>query len=132
MRMPRFTIWRMMILVAVIALVFSGTLAAMRGGRWSGIYQQKAAEHAAKLPGLNYVADLHARAAQACRDRAESFRSSGKTEDAASSIEQAAWWDKSVAELRERIRYRDRMRQKWEYAVRYPWLRVEPDPPAPE
>lgn len=130
--MPRITIRRMMIFVALTAVIFTGSMAAMRGGPLSGTYGQKAAEHAAKLPGLNSVADLHANAARACRERAESLRSSGRTEDAASSIEQATYWDQSVAALRERVSYHDRMRRKWEHAVRYPWLRVEPDPPEPD
>lgn len=132
MQMPRITIRRVMILVALTALIFTGSMAAMRGGPLSGTYRQKAADHAAKLPGLIYVADLHAKTAQACRERAESFGNSGRTEDAASSIEQAAYWDQSVMAIRERVNYHDRMRQKWEHAVRYPWLPVQPDPPAPK
>lgn len=132
MRMPRITIRRMMIFVALTALIFTGSMATMRGGPLSGTYRQKAADHAAKLPGLNTVAELHANAARACRERAESHRNSGRTEDAASSTEQATYWDRSVAALRERANYHDRMRRKWAYAVRYPWLPVEPDPPAPK
>jgi hypothetical protein len=37
-----------------------------------------------------------------------------------------------LVSLRDRFLYFQRMRTKYEYAARHPWLLVEPDPPEPE
>ena len=38
----------------------------------------------------------------------------------------------NLLQLRERVSLCQRMLRKYQFAVRYPWLPVEPDPPEPE
>ncbi len=76
------------------------------------------------------------------REHAEAVRSRGAPDRPDGTIEswaelatlakdQAAWHTERISETTAKVPYYTQMRRKWERAVHYPWLPVEPDPPPP-
>jgi hypothetical protein len=94
---PRFTVRRMMALVAVIALILGGEVKRRQWASWSGHCEEKMRFHRAKAAGARGI----------CID-------AFSTPPGLATDEMSA-------------RYHDRMAQKWEEAARHPWSSVEVD-----
>lgn len=128
MRMPRFRIRTMMIVVAMGALSLWGAMETRRLHRWSSYYRQRAAN---AQKGETEQRRRIARAVQAIRDLEvllgenppkgkDFFRRAIKSLKA------------DIARRPEGVSYYARLRRKYERAARYPWLAVEEDPEEPE
>ena len=94
---PRFTVRRMMALVAVIALILGGEVKRRQWASWSDHCREKARYHRAKAAGARGI----------CIDAFQT--PPGLATDEVSA------------------RYHDQMEQKWEQAARHPWSSVESD-----
>ena len=107
----RFTIRRMMVAVAIVALLLGGdVLRRKRSG---------------------YLARADAEAARELESRAKVKVYEGAIEtSAAPSV--AEGYRHRVEMYRDEANHHGRLRRKYARAARYPWLPVEPDPPEPE
>jgi hypothetical protein len=109
MRMPRvrFTVRRLMIAVAVAALLLGGDV----------LWRKRA----------GYLARANVEAASEMQSRAliKVYESAIETSAAPSVADGYRHW---VEVHREEADYHGRLRRKYERAARYPWLPVEPDP----
>ena len=114
MRLPRMTMRRWMIAVALIATGLGACEVARRRQR----YRQLAAMLARRE--LGEVADLSAKA----------FTGPGCVIDLVVDPETAEL-PAALEGSRQRALYYRRMSRKYKLAARYPWLPVEPDPPEP-
>ncbi len=112
MRLPRVTVRRLMILVAIAGLL----LAAGRAWNLRADYLLRASYH-----------ESRARILEVIRDRGEPsyFRPADRSRPALDRAEADRRHAASVA-------YHEALRRKYEAAARRPWLPVEPDPPGPE
>src|SRR5262245_38985812 len=105
MRLPRFTTRRLMVLVAVVAVLLCvGRLVQQRLA-----YQRLAAEHAISEATLRYR--------EAAQIRMWRIGKTARSE-----------WETS----RTRADFHAAWKRTYERAARYPWLPVPPDPPSPE
>ena len=111
MRLPRMTTRRWMILVAVVAFSIAGVQMRRQAKR----YREQAAFHALREGIFRRQADLERRA-----------RLSSLPVDLCG--QQARY----IALIPTFVEYHAELRRKYEYAARYPWLPIEPDPPKPE
>jgi hypothetical protein len=154
MRMPRFrfTIRRMMVAVAIVALA-SGAIVADRQAKQRVIYAKKAKHHALGQAIYQQQRDDFASRFEWDLAEAENLRDRGKglRQDALG----VQRWDSDqllhnansligygeyridflrsqlrVAKLR--VDFHATMKQKYERLARYPWLPVAPDPPEPK
>ncbi len=143
MRLPRirFTVRRIMIVVAIAALALAANDLRLRWDRFRALRSS----HEAKWRGCLILADLHAATAaqdegEAKRLRAAILSGQYPVQSAAELVAhialntEAAAASERLAEekLRTYARFHDALRLKYERAARYPWLSVKPDPPAPE
>ncbi|SRR5579883_2155774 len=109
MRLPRMTTRLWMIVVAVVAL----SIAAEQMRRKSARYRERA--------------ERHAKIEEACRKSAAllPLMKPSDYEIMCGRMVQATRLSPWLAA------YHAELRRKYEYAARYPWLPVEPDPPGP-
>jgi hypothetical protein len=134
MRLPRvrFTVRRMMIAVAVVAVLIGVGLhveRAIRFSRLSTNYVEFAAMYAEYESILRKRERNHRELAERERESADKFQRSSSVElwrRLAQEDTDRADKFKSLAE------YHSRMKAKYQAAARRPWLDVEPDPPRPE
>ncbi len=152
MRVPhvRFTVRRMMVAVALLALLLWGGLVEIP--RLRGLardYRARAARHAAtqkrflkffrdrdlcRVYWSALAVDRQAEAEAAlCPEVPDGPADAVETwaELATQARDQAAWHARSIAQEGPKSEYFARMRWKYERAARYPWLPVAPDPPEP-
>jgi hypothetical protein len=94
---PRFTVWRMMVLVAVIAMILGGEIKRRQWASWSQHCEEKMRFHQAKAAGAR-----------------------GRCIDAFTTPPGFVTDEVSA-------RYHDEMAKKWEVAARHPWSSVEAD-----
>ena len=136
MRMPRMTTRRWMIVVAIVGLLMSVRCPAQAKAeppsvsssisRAAGGFRSEVGEsRKTNLFGVPR-ADRRAREARALqRSRARSISLGGPEIRLDQSRSNLARWTNRIA-------YYAAMTHKYQYAARYPWLPVEPDPPEPE
>jgi hypothetical protein len=94
---PRFTVWQMMALVAVISVILVGEIKRRHWASWSSHCRERARFHCAKAAGARGI----------CID---AFNTPpGLANDEVSA------------------RYHDRMERKWDEAARRPWSSVQAD-----
>ena len=152
MPMPRvrFTVRRMMVAVAILALLLWGGLVEIP--RLRGLardHRARAARHAATQKRLlDFFRDQdvcrvywsalavdrqEGADAALCPDVPDGPADAVETwaELAAQARDQAAWHARSIVQEGPKSEYFARMRWKYERAARYPWLPVVPDPPEP-
>ena len=116
MRRPslRFTVRRMMVAVAVIAVLLS---AGIVGRRWVD-FSMRARSHAAQAWGNSVEVGNSYQLAY------DDIRSGNGQASARQYAEEGAFW-------REQALYHDALRRKYQGAMWRPWAPVAPDPPPP-
>lgn len=131
MLLPRFRIRTLMIAVAVVGLVAWGGIEVRRLGRLSSDYRRRASSAALVRSALLKIHTAAEKLAPVVQETLESTKRYDPDEVPA--IEQRLAGiisdrDKSAVE----IDYWSNLQTKYEHAARYPWLPLEPDPPAPK
>jgi hypothetical protein len=127
MRRPRvrFTVRRLMIVIAVVGVLFAVGLETTRLRRISAARQQALTSYAAY--------EALARKFSAQQSPMETKAREGSAESLAEDLEKAATISARMAARYQRnADYWDMMSKKYADAARYPWRSVEPDPPPPE
>jgi hypothetical protein len=117
-RFPRMTTRRWMVAVTVIGLM----IGLMIGGAVLRIRQRR--EYFLTLAQSHHNEE----ASSMARGTALKSRS-GSISEISSEIGQL---DRDYERMMDRANHHAAMAHKYEHAARYPWLSVEPDPPAPE
>jgi hypothetical protein len=129
MRLPRFTLRRLMILVALAALA----LGIERGYRYRQRLLAIEKHHAVNLVNYRKESTDNGLRAKQSRERAAKFRAGFFLSwPKALVLDQAATVFENNAEAyREIADFHQRMREKYRKAAWFPFWPVEPDPPAP-
>ena len=132
MRVPRvrFTVRRMMVAVAIVAVVMGATIEAKRFGRLSRQYQRKAIA-SAREERLWHRA-LRGGMASEVEAQQLSAVLRAKDQDLADLWAEAASESSgAVRGVREIVAHHARLRRKYEHAASRPWESVAPDPREP-
>jgi hypothetical protein len=129
MRLPRFTLRRMMVVVAVAGLGLGIEMTRERRVVLLAIESR----HAADAAMYRQSSNLYASNARKQRDLASKLREGFATErDRAKELDQVAKLiDGEAHGYRNLADYHQAMQSKYRQAARFPFLAVEPDPPSP-
>jgi hypothetical protein len=129
MRLPRFTLRRMMVVVAVAGLGLGIEMTRERRVVLLAIESR----HAADAAMYRQSSNLYASSARKQRDLASKTRQGFATERTrAKELDQVAGLIEGEAQgYRTLADYHEAMRAKYRQAARFPFLAVEPDPPSP-
>ncbi len=135
MRLPRMTIRRWMIIIVVVGLVTGGIIGGIRLKRRQEHFGSLAERYAALENLCLKVARRLDAGIKLTTKEFELFEKHPPL-SGPSLLEQTRRLlresqDRQAVQARKLRRYA-RLKQKYEYAARYPWLPVEPDPPPPE
>jgi hypothetical protein len=132
---PRFTVLRLMIVVAVVAVACGFEMCRRR----RDTFKARSNLHTIKSMAFDYVRLVKHSEYEALRRSpnlaAEYFPQfrRGRGQRKAPVLEEIMEKAKFASETNgEAARYHAQMRDKYEYAARYPWLPVAPDPPEPK
>ena len=119
MRLPgvRFTLRRLLVVIALLAVLMAAGLEAARATRRAREYRQYAVAHAA-------FRDLSL-------GEAEQYRDAYNHGEWADDKEKTQLLQREAGE-RALARHYDTLAAKYRRAARFPWLPVEPDPPQPD
>jgi TPR repeat protein len=132
MRLPRvrFTVRRMMVAVAVVALVFACGLQARRLHRLSRAYAEKAARFGFGEKMLRAAAAMY----QAGSESLKKDLATRPVEPALRELlaRDAEDEERNAERILRSANYRGLLRSKYEHAAAHPWLPVADDPPYPE
>ncbi len=134
MRLPRMTIRRWMIIVLLIGVMTGGIVGGLRLKRCQEHFGSLVERYAAVERECLKVTRMNDEQIKSVTRLLDSFEKNPLTGPAIlertrsmlreSQDRQAAWAQK--------LAYYVRLKHKYEYAARHPWLPVEPDPPEPE
>jgi hypothetical protein len=135
----RFTVRRIMLVVAIVALLLTGGEMRAR----SRNFNRQAVAHAAEEEQCRRV--LRARAGDADDDLQEEKDSLKRARSTVDGAFHTLWVDlaararerveqdrQQLAALREQRDHHRRLKEKYEWAAAHPWERVGPDPPEPQ
>jgi hypothetical protein len=115
MRLPRFTTRRLMVLVALLAILMQiARLSATAYHRWQSAYSHELLAHTMRMNGEVIRVTMARRSRQGAAPAAVK-------QDRAALAQHVEWAE-----------YYSRLSIKYRRAARYPWLLVPPDPPPPE
>jgi hypothetical protein len=134
MRRPRmrFTVRRMMVVVAAFGVVLGGWLEVSRLARVSTARRRDAASYAASEALARKFARQSSRFAQELLGVARSSRPSAVQSDFSQRLElEASIAEESAARSQRNADHWAMMKKKYERAARFPWSSVGPDPPPP-
>jgi hypothetical protein len=130
-----------MVAVVVVALALGADAVRRRRDQWRdlGVNHESKARHNLRLAGMHAEiaahdeagAELH-RAASLAAHGDGTHNAKGHSDFAAAFSGQADVERAAQRKCRALARYHRALRRKYDLAARYPWLPVEPDPPAPE
>jgi hypothetical protein len=158
MKLPRvrFTVRRMMGTTAVVAALLAGGILAMRMSRLAEVLRQKALGHAAReanerltlqvlqspTPPRTRPGAVNSEIARLANSLASRPGSKDLFADSAGLLVEvnlppfvarpSVDVGRETERYAARIAYHARMRQKYEWAARFPWLPLDPDPPEPK
>jgi hypothetical protein len=122
--MPRFTVRRLMVAVAIVGIIGGGYLEVVRLARLSEYYWGRAIKFRRLESMGEFTSGMTPAEWQAhCEEIDRMNRVSGM-------FQAARGYPPELA--RRLIAYAAAMIRKYERAARYPWLPVEPDPPWPQ
>jgi hypothetical protein len=121
---PRFTVRRLMLAVAIVALLAG----AERLWRRSRAFSYLADEHGLRYDYWREEGLDHATGAAKHRDLAIIGDEESRQQHRRLAVQEG----EIAADLAKTAAYHERLWRKYEHAARYPWLPVEPDPPEPE
>ena len=126
----RFTVRRMMAVVAIAAILLGPGLQAWRVYRNFREYKQRASQHS--IFETIWTKQKHEWSSKESEWRSIAKDLEQKGKDFRSAVEIAEIYA-TIAENPTRLaEYHARMKEKYEAARRRPWLPVEPDPPEPK
>lgn len=128
MRMPRFTIRRMMLVIAAVAICTGVAVETRRLLRLSAGYAQSAATARAKESSFQKKLEL---SLDYLKDN-PTPHFAGISDSGLYGIFGGADTQRTLHAYESRFDYYRALRSKYERAARYPWLSVEPDRPAPK
>jgi hypothetical protein len=120
MRLPRMTMRRWMIVVAVVGIVLGLTI------------ERAALDHLGVALGAVVGIVLGVTIERRNRFRKIAAHHQAQFKKLASQGNIPLFAGSSDAPIVRRLEWHESMRLRYEDAARYPWLRVEPDPPEPE
>ena len=128
----RFTVRRMMVVVAVFGIVLGGWLEVSRLVRVSTARRREAASYAASEALARKFARQSSQFAQELLRVAKSSRPSAIQSDFSQRFElKPSIAEDNAARSRRNADHWAMMKKKYERAARSPWFSVEPDPPPP-
>ncbi len=113
----RFTLRRLMIVIASLAVLVAASLAAARATRRAREYRQVAVAHAA-------FRDL-------CLAEADDYRDAHLNRTTADHRAETDW-PRFETHERALARHYDALAAKYRQAARFPWLSIQADPPPPD
>lgn len=128
MRMPRFTIRRMMVGVAVVAVLVWSVIEARRLHRLSKYYRERAQSAANGEIGQQRVIADRAKTIRWCQEALPTAPPQAR--EAIKQVIRAN--ERDMARRPVGIAYYVELKRKYERAARYPWLPVANDPEIPE
>ena len=144
---PRFTIRRIMILVAIVGVALGGTILAARLKRRAELFQTQATFFGSLEKFYQRSRDLHLKSLESAlefqKKTAELMRETEQIRPGASDLidqlkselgikdDRAESLEETIELERKQISYFSLMRRKYQRAASRPWEPVTPDPPLP-